>query len=94
VSWDLFDPRGDEAEIAQHVENFGAGHSLDFPTAVLREDVEPESVFRAFALEEETVPQTWVIGEHGEVLGRWNGVLTEEGIHTVLNWLGLHNSEQ
>lgn len=75
VSWDLFDPRGDEDDIREHVENFGTGHSLGWPTMVLGESVTAPDFFSAFGIDFQQIPQTWIVGPDGEVLRRIDGVI-------------------
>jgi thiol-disulfide isomerase/thioredoxin len=75
LSWDLFDPRGDEEDIVVHVENFGAGHSIAWPSGVLGEDVDPEAFFRALDVRFDKVPQTWLVDGDGVVLHREEGAL-------------------
>jgi thiol-disulfide isomerase/thioredoxin len=78
LSWDLFDPRGDEEDIVVHVENFGAGHALSWPSAVLGENVDPEAFFRALQVGFDKVPQTWLVDDQGVVLHREEGALNAE----------------
>lgn len=75
VSWDLFDPRGDEDDIREHVENFGTGHALGWPSLVLGESVKAPDFFTAFELDFQQIPQTWIIAADGAVLRRINGVI-------------------
>ena len=78
VSWDLFDPRGDEDDIVHHVEQFGAGHGLRWPSAVVALGVEPTDFFDALAVTFDKVPQTWLVGGDGAVRWRLEGPLTAE----------------
>jgi len=84
LSWDLFDPRGDEDDIAEHVANFSAGHGLPWPSVLIGEAVEPPDFFAALSVTNQTVPQTWVIDDTGAVLHRVEGVLTEAHIESLL----------
>lgn len=84
VSWDLFDPRGDEDDIEEHVENFGAGHDLPWPTLLISETVAPPDLFSALTVEVEQVPQTWVVGADGRVLHRVHGVLDDASAAEVV----------
>jgi len=70
VSWDLFDPRGDEDDICEHVSNFAAGHGLPWASVLLGESVEAADFFERFGLSTQTVPQTWVLSGSGEVVLR------------------------
>lgn len=85
VSWDLFDPRGDEDDIAEHVVNFATGHSLPWDTVLIGEDVDPEAFFKAFAITNQTVPQTWVVDASGAVVHRVEGVLEAAQMTGVLD---------
>jgi thiol-disulfide isomerase/thioredoxin len=84
VSWDLFDPRGDEDDIVEHVANFGAGHHLTWPSLVLGEAVEPEAFFSAFDLSFQQIPQTWLVADDGRVVLRVDGVLDEAAADRLL----------
>lgn len=84
VSWDLFDPRGDEDDIVEHVENFATGHALCWPSLLVGEAVAAEEFFAAFAVEPQTVPQTWVIDPEGTVRQRLVGVLQNDDIERIL----------
>ena len=75
VSWDLFDPRGDEDDIAEHVVNFATGHALPWASVLIGEAVEPQSFFKAFSISNETIPQTWVINRSGQVVYRVDGAV-------------------
>lgn len=79
ISWDLFDPRGDEDDIVHHVEQFGAGHSLPWPTAVVAADLSPADFFDALHVTFDKVPQTWLVDDAGAVRWRLEGPLTAEG---------------
>lgn len=70
VSWDLFDPRGDEDDICEHVSDFAAGHSLPWSSVLLGESVDAADFFERFGLTTQTVPQTWVLSGSGEVVLR------------------------
>ena len=85
ISWDLFDPRGDEDDIAEHVVNFATGHSLPWDTVLIGEDVDPETFFKAFAITNQTVPQTWVVDASGAVVHRVEGVLEAAQVTDVLD---------
>ena len=84
VSWDLFDPRGDEDDIADHVANFAGGHHLPWPSVLIGEAVEAPTFFSTFGLSNQTIPQTWVIDGAGTVVLRIDGTLTEAHIDPVL----------
>jgi cytochrome c biogenesis protein CcmG, thiol:disulfide interchange protein DsbE len=84
LSWDLFDPRGDEDDIREHVENFGNGHHLTWPSQVLGAAVQPEAFFEALSLDFHQVPQTWVVDGAGRVVHRVDGVLRDSDIPAVL----------
>lgn len=84
VSWDLFDPRGDEDDIVEHVENFAVGHGLLWPTLLVGEDVDAEDFFEAFAIRTQTVPQTWVIDPAGTIVLRVEGLLTATQVPQLL----------
>ena len=78
IAWDLFDPRGDEEDIVRHVENFGAGHDVSWPSAVLREDTDPAAFFAALDVRFDKVPQTWLVGADGTILHREEGALSAQ----------------
>lgn len=84
VSWDLFDPRGDEDDIREHVENFGTGHRLAWPSLLVGEAVPAEAFFEAFDIRFQQIPQTWVIDDAGSVVHRVDGVLDPESVQAVL----------
>jgi thiol-disulfide isomerase/thioredoxin len=84
VSWDLFDPRGDEDDIREHVENFGTGQSLGWPTMVLGESVTAPDFFSAFGIEFQQIPQTWIVGPGGEVLRRIDGVIGADDLDDLV----------
>ena len=84
ISWDLFDPRGDEDDIREHVENFGAGHALGWPTLLVGESVSAERFFEAFSISFQQIPQTWVVDDSGAILHRIDGVLDADGVSTLL----------
>lgn len=84
VSWDLFDPRGDEDDIVEHVENFATGHALCWPSLLVGEAVPSETFFAAFAVDPQTVPQTWVIDPEGNVRQRFVGVLQNDDLERIL----------
>lgn len=84
ISWDLFDPRGDEDDIREHVENFGAGHALGWPTLLVGEAVSAERFFEAFAITFQQIPQTWVVDDAGAVVHRIDGVLDADGVSALL----------
>jgi peroxiredoxin len=88
VSWDLFDPRGDEEDIREQVENFGAGHQLTWPSLLLDASVKPPDFMAALSLEFDQIPQTWLIADDGTVLHRVNGVLDAAESAAVLAALG------
>jgi len=90
LSWDLFDPRGDEDDIAEHVANFSAGHRLEWSSVLIGESVEAPSFFEMFSVTNETIPQTWVVDDLGAVLYRVDGVLTEAHIEPLLS--AIYNS--
>jgi thiol-disulfide isomerase/thioredoxin len=73
VSWDLFDPRGDEDDIVEHVARFADGHGV--PWGSLLVTATPKAFFQRMGLPSQKVPQTWVIGADGAVLGRFEGAL-------------------
>lgn len=76
LSWDLFDPRGDEDDIVEHVARFADGNGMTWPSLLVR--AAPKDFFRALGLSSEKVPQTWVIGTDGAVLGQFPGVLSQQ----------------
>ena len=80
VSWDLFDPRGDEDDIREHVENFGTGHGLTWPSLVLAESVAAPDFFDAFDLSFQQIPQTWILDASGAVLHRVDGVIDADDV--------------
>lgn len=80
VSWDLFDPRGDEDDIREHVENFGTGHALGWPSLVLGEAVQAEAFFEAFGLDFHQIPQTWILRPDGAIAHRVDGVIGEDDL--------------
>ncbi|HCH61901.1 MAG: hypothetical protein CL927_20015 [Deltaproteobacteria bacterium] len=84
ISWDLFDPRGDEDDIAEHVVNFATGHALPWDTVLIGEETSPESFFEAFSLTTQTVPQTWVLDDSGSVVHRIEGALVPAQLEGVL----------
>ncbi len=75
VSWDLFDPRGDEEDIVVHVQEFARGHSVPWPSLVVAAAVEPPAFFAALGVRSEKVPQTWVLNDAGEVVERVEGAV-------------------
>jgi thiol-disulfide isomerase/thioredoxin len=84
VSWDLFDPRGDEDDIREHVENFGTGHHLGWPSLLVGESVPAETFFEAFSIDFQQIPQTWVLDDAGTVVHRVDGVLDADSVEAVL----------
>ncbi|MEC7946917.1 MAG: TlpA disulfide reductase family protein, partial [Myxococcota bacterium] len=88
VSWDLFDPRGDEDDIREHVENFGAGQGLGWPTMLIGESVSAEAFFAAFSVSFQQIPQTWVIDDAGVVVHRVDGVLDAAAVASILSAVG------
>jgi thiol-disulfide isomerase/thioredoxin len=84
ISWDLFDPRGDEDDIAEHVVNFAKGHKLPWETVLIGESVQPADFFAAFSIENQTIPQTWVLDHTGAVLHRVDGALEASHVDQVL----------
>lgn len=88
VSWDLFDPRGDEDDIREHVENFGAGQGLGWPTLLIAESVPAEAFFEAFSVSFQQIPQTWVIDDAGAVVHRVDGVLNAAAVTAILSAVG------
>ena len=85
LSWDLFDPRGDEDDIAEHVANFAAGHHLPWPSALIGESVDPAEFFAAVPMQNQTVPQTWLVNDAGDILHRIEGVLTADHVGALLS---------
>jgi thiol-disulfide isomerase/thioredoxin len=85
LSWDLFDPRGDEDDIAEHVANFSAGHRLSWSSVLIGEAVDAAAFFEMFSVANETIPQTWLVDDLGAVLYRVEGVLTEAHIEPLLS---------
>lgn len=85
LSWDLFDPRGDEDDIAEHVANFSSGHSLPYPSSLIGEEVEPPAFFEALGLSNQTIPQTWLVDDNGAVVYRVEGALTEAHFEPLLS---------
>lgn len=85
VSWDLFDPRGEDDDIVEHVERFADGNGVTWPSVLVT--ASPESFFTALALTNRQVPQTWVIDTDGAVLGRFDGVLTEDSVAKIARLL-------
>ena len=83
VSWDLFDPRGDEDDIREHVENFGTGHGLTWPSLVLAESVAAPDFFDAFDLSFQQIPQTWILDASGAVLDRVDGVIDADDVERL-----------
>jgi thiol-disulfide isomerase/thioredoxin len=79
ISWDMFDPRGDEDDIQEHVENFAVGHSVGWPSLIIEGRIKPESFFAAFELSYDKIPQTWVVSPEGLVVRRVNGALDAAG---------------
>lgn len=73
LSWDLFDPRGDEDDIVDHVARFAEGNGVTWPSVLLT--CSPESFFQKLGLPSRQVPQTWVFSAEGEVLARFDGAL-------------------
>ena len=88
ISWDMFDPRGDEDDIREHVENFGSGHSLDWPTLLVGEAVPAERFFEAFSITFQQIPQTWVVDDAGDVVHRIDGVLDADGVAAIIAAVG------
>jgi thiol-disulfide isomerase/thioredoxin len=84
ISWDLFDPRGEEEEIIDHVENFGVGHHLRWPTLLVAEAVPPADFFATLGITVEKVPQTWVVAADGRLVRRWDGLLKAEDLPVLL----------
>ncbi|NOY26911.1 MAG: TlpA family protein disulfide reductase [Oligoflexia bacterium] len=76
LSWDLFDPRGDQDDIVEHVARFADGNGMTWPSLLVT--AAPKDFFEALGLSSEKVPQTWVIGTDGAVLGQFPGVLTPQ----------------
>jgi thiol-disulfide isomerase/thioredoxin len=85
LSWDLFDPRGDEDDIAEHVANFSAGHHLPWRSMLIGELVDPADFFAAFPMPNQTVPQTWLVNDAGDILHRIDGVLTADHVGELLS---------
>ncbi|MCB9778382.1 MAG: TlpA family protein disulfide reductase [Alphaproteobacteria bacterium] len=73
VSWDLFDPRGDEDDVVEHVANFAAGNGIDWPSLLVT--VPSDEFFPGMGIGFEKIPQTWVIGRDGAVLRKVEGVV-------------------
>lgn len=73
VSWDLFDPRGDEDDIVEHVARFAEGHGVTWGSLLVT--ASPEAFFKRMALPSQKVPQTWVFAADGAVLARFDGAL-------------------
>lgn len=90
VSWDLFDPRGDEDDIREHVENFGTGQSLPWGSVVLGEGVSSEAFFEAFDLSFHQIPQTWVVAPGGAVVHRVDGVIAAGDVDALVELLETH----
>ncbi|MCK6506015.1 TlpA family protein disulfide reductase [Myxococcota bacterium] len=86
VSWDLFDPRGDEDDIVEHVARFADGHGV--PWGSLLVTAPPKDFFKKLALPSQKVPQTWVIGADGAVLARFDGALDAAQAHRIRELLG------
>ncbi len=84
VSWDLFDPRGDEDDIVEHVANFSAGHQLSWGSLVLGADVVPDELFTTFGFGETTVPQTWLVDDAGTVRYKVEGLVERAHIEHIL----------
>jgi len=84
ISWDLFDPRGDEDDIREHVENFGTGHGLGWPTLLVGESVSAEQFFEVFSITFQQIPQTWVVDDAGSVVHRIDGVLDADGVSAII----------
>ncbi len=87
VSWDLFDPRGDEDDIVEHVENFATGHGLRWDSLLVGASVPAETFFArlpALAGGNQTVPQTWVLDPSGTLRHRHDGVLGAADIDALL----------
>jgi thiol-disulfide isomerase/thioredoxin len=85
ISWDLFDPRGDEEDIQEHVANFAMGHDLPWSSLLIGEVVTSEEFFERFDVAVQTVPQTWVLSDSGEVVLRIERVVTPGDIATIGN---------
>ncbi len=90
VSWDLFDPRGDEDDIREHVENFGTGQALPWKSLVLGEQVASETFFDAFGLAFHQIPQTWFVAPGGSVVHRINGVISSDDVEGLVAMLEGH----
>lgn len=90
VSWDLFDPRGDEDDIREHVENFGTGQALPWKSLVLDESVAAETFFQSFDLAFHQIPQTWVVKAGGAVVHRVDGVVAADDVDGLVALLEEH----
>ncbi len=88
VSWDLFDPRGDEDDIAEHVVNFATGHALPWSSVLIGEAVDAEEFFEAFSIANQTIPQTWVIDQSGQVVHRVDGVIEAHHVDELIEAVG------
>lgn len=81
VSWDLFDPRGEDDDIVEHVARFADGNGVIWPSVLVT--ASPESFFSALGLSFRQVPQTWIIDSDGRELARFDGVLTPERVAEI-----------
>ena len=83
ISWDMFDKRGDQEDIVEHIENYADGHGVVWPSLLVDEAVPAEDFFRALGLSYQKIPQTWIIDESGAVVERIDGVIDAAGVASL-----------
>ena len=83
ISWDMFDPRGDEEDIIEHVENYAEGHDVAHPSLLISEKISPTKFFSEVGVEYDKIPQTWVVDAAGVVVHRLHGELDKESTTAI-----------
>jgi len=87
ISWDMFDPRGDEEDIREHIENYAEGHSIPYPSLLVTGSVKPAEFFKEMNITYDKIPQTWVIGTDGQVLRKVEAVLEGDALKDLEAYL-------
>ena len=75
ISWDMFDKRGDEEDIVEHIENYAEGHDVCWPSLLVTEGVSAAEFIAALSMTYDKIPQTWIVDDAGTVVHRHDGVV-------------------
>lgn len=83
ISWDMFDKRGDQEDIVEHIENYADGHEVLWPSLLVDEKVGAEAFFEALEISYDKIPQTWLVAPDGTILHRVDGAIDGPGAEAL-----------